>query len=170
MAKSTKVMDLAATLNMDCQQLIEQINALGLGFNVRAKTSALTDEQVRQIQQKLSNDRSNRSNSAIDAKSQSTAKGTVRVRRRREVDSTPAEKTEDTAKVAAKPASAKAAKPAAAKAAPAKPVEKAAPAKVEPVVEEVKPVEVAKVEEPVQPVEEPKVEVQVAETVVEEKH
>ena len=83
MAKSTKVSDLAASLNMDCQQLIEQVNALGLGISVRAKTSALTDEQVRQIKQALDKKRQTRSNSAIDAKSQSTGQGTVRVRRRR---------------------------------------------------------------------------------------
>ncbi len=93
MAKSTKVMDLAASMNMDGQQLIEQINALGLGFSVRAKTSALTDEQVRQIQQALDKQRHTRSNSAIDAKSQSTGKGTVRIRRKREDDTEKSEPT-----------------------------------------------------------------------------
>ena len=87
MAKSTKVSDLAASLNMDSQQLIEQVNALGIGISVRAKTSALTDEQVRQIKQALDKKRQTRSNSAIDAKSQSTGQGTVRVRRKRVDDS-----------------------------------------------------------------------------------
>ncbi|MBQ9817624.1 MAG: translation initiation factor IF-2 [Proteobacteria bacterium] len=103
MAKSTKVMDLAATLNMDGQQLIEQINALGLGFSVRAKTSALTDEQVAKIKQALDQQRHSRSTTAIDAKSQSTGKGTVRIRRRRDDDS--ADKSAaGTAKAAAAPA------------------------------------------------------------------
>ena len=87
MAKSTKVMDLAASMNMEAQQLIEQINALGLGFSVRAKTSGLTDEQVRQIQVGLNKQQAPRTtSSAIDAKSQSTGKGTVRIRRRRDDD------------------------------------------------------------------------------------
>ena len=102
MAKSTKVMDLAATLNMDAQQLIEQINALGLGFSVRARTSALTDEQVAKIKQALDQQRHSRSTTAIDAKSQSTGKGTVRIRRRRDDDS--ADKAAAGTAKAAKPA------------------------------------------------------------------
>ncbi|MBQ1926705.1 MAG: translation initiation factor IF-2 N-terminal domain-containing protein, partial [Proteobacteria bacterium] len=128
MAKSTKVLDLAATLNMDGQQLIDQINALGLGFSVKSKSSALTDEQVRQIQQSLASQRQSRGNSAIDAKSQSTGKGTVRIRRRRD-DDTSSEKP------AAKPEAKKAddsAKPQDKKPAEAakKPETKAAPAEV----------------------------------------
>ena len=128
MAKSTKVLDLAATLNMDGQQLIDQINALGLGFSVKSKSSALTDEQVRQIQQSLASQRQSRGNSAIDAKSQSTGKGTVRIRRRRD-DDTSSEKP------AAKPEAKKAddsAKPQDKKPAEAakKPEAKAAPAEV----------------------------------------
>lgn len=90
MAKSTKVTDLAATLNMDGQQLVEQINSLNLGFAVKTKSSGLTEEQITKVKQALSAQRLERSNSAIDAKSQSTAtKTTVRVRRRK-VEETPA--------------------------------------------------------------------------------
>ena len=120
MAKSTKVMDLAASMNMEAQQLIEQINALGLGFSVRAKTSGLTDEQVQQIQRGLNKQQTPRTtSSAIDAKSQSTGKGTVRIRRRREDDaskssdeSKPAEQKPETPKPTVKVR--KAAKPEAA--------------------------------------------------------
>ena len=141
MAKSTKVLDLAATLNMDGQQLIDQINALGLGFSVKSKSSALTDDQVRQIQQSLASQRHSRGNSAIDAKSQSTGKGTVRIRRRRDEEPTdkpaprsePAKKaSQETAKAQDKKAPEKKAAPEAVK----QPEPKAEPA--EPKVKEVK--------------------------------
>ena len=93
MAKATKVNDLAATLNMDSQQLIEKINALGLGFSVKSKSSGLTEEQVRQVQQRVAAERQTRANTAIDAKSQSTGKGTVRIRRRRDEDVAAPEKS-----------------------------------------------------------------------------
>lgn len=81
MAKSTRVLELAATLNMDGQQLIDQINSLGLGFSVKSKTSTLSDEQVRLAQQAINSQRQGQT--AIDERSQSTSKGTVRIRRRR---------------------------------------------------------------------------------------
>lgn len=103
MAKSTKVIDLATSMNMEAQQLIEQINALGLGFSVRAKTSGLTDEQVRLIQLGLNKQHTPRTtSSAIDAKSQSTGKGTVRIRRRRDDDSEKPKSSEESKSTAQK--------------------------------------------------------------------
>lgn len=87
MAKLTKVTELAASLNMDGQQLFEQINALGLGFTVKTKSSGLNEDQITAIKQALAAKRQNRSTTAIDAKSQSKAtSGTVRIRRRRAGD------------------------------------------------------------------------------------
>lgn len=84
MAKLTKVTELAASLNMDAQQLYEQINALGLGFTVKTKASGLNEDQILAIKQALAVKRQNRGTTAIDAKSQSKAtSGTVRIRRRR---------------------------------------------------------------------------------------
>lgn len=82
MAKSTRVLELAATLNMNGQQLINQINQLGLGFSVKSKSSTLTEDQVRLIEKAIGSQRQGQT--AIDARSQSTAKGTVRIRRRRD--------------------------------------------------------------------------------------
>jgi len=82
MAKSTKVVELAATLGLDGQQLIDQINGMGLGFSIRTQTSTLNDEQVKIVQQAIASQRQARGGSAIDARSQSTSKGTVRIRRR----------------------------------------------------------------------------------------
>ncbi|MCL2326475.1 MAG: translation initiation factor IF-2 [Proteobacteria bacterium] len=84
MAKSTKVVELAATLGLDGQQLIDQINGMGLGFSVRTHTNTLSDEQVKIVQQAIASQRQARGGSAIDARSQSTSKGTVRIRRRRD--------------------------------------------------------------------------------------
>ena len=193
MAKSTKVIDLATTLKMDCQQLIEKINALGLGFSVRTKTSGLTDEQAKQIQQALSSQRQDRAasaNSAIDAKSQSTGKGTVRIRRRRDEDSGSAEKPA-APETAAKPKPAAAAKarpektdadkvkpkpatePVKAKAEPEKP-KKEEPAKVEvaeekPQTQEIKPVEEIAVEAPQPQITEPAEVIEPKQEVAEEK-
>ncbi len=134
MAKATKVNDLAATLNMDSQQLVEKINALGLGFSVKSKASGLTEEQVRLVQQRIAAERQTRANTAIDAKSQSTGKGTVRIRRRRDDDTSAPEK--QAAPVAAAPVSQRQPKsqksvPAAATPEAEQPEAKPAPAKVE---------------------------------------
>lgn len=84
MAKLTKVTELAASLNMEGQQLFEQINALDLGFSVKSKSSGLSEEQIVAIKQALEAKRQVRGTTAIDAKSQSKAtSGTVRIRRRR---------------------------------------------------------------------------------------
>ena len=101
MAKSTKVTELAASLNMDGQKLFEKINALGLGFSVKSKSSGLNEEQIQKIKQALAAERQPKNTSAIDEKSQSTAtKGTVRVRRRKVEDtSEPRENTADTVRV-----------------------------------------------------------------------
>lgn len=117
MAKLTKVTELATTLKMDGQQLLEQINGLGLGFTVKTKSSGLTEEQVEKVKHALTAKRENRSTTAIDAKSQSTAaKTTVRIRRRKDEhndddskDSTPAPSArvrKPSDKTAARPAAA----------------------------------------------------------------
>ena len=107
MAKLTKVTELATSLNMDAQQLFEQINALGLGFTVKSKSSGLNEDQILAIKQALASKRQNRSTTAIDAKSQSKAtSGTVRIRRRRGGDAESGDSAASEAKTEAAPSNA----------------------------------------------------------------
>ena len=92
---------------MDAQQLFEQINALGLGFTVKSKSSGLNEDQILAIKQALASKRQNRSTTAIDAKSQSKAtSGTVRIRRRRGGDAESGDSAASEAKTEAAPSNA----------------------------------------------------------------
>ena len=92
---------------MDAQQLFEQINALGLGFTVKSKSSGLNEDQILAIKQALASKRQNRSTTAIDAKSQSKAtSGTVRIRRRRGGDAESGDSAASEAKTEAAPTNA----------------------------------------------------------------